>query len=326
MDDAPPLVLELGKLSTRPSAPRFCEGLKERFPECLRRCFSEKQHPPLLRIGDKLRLEDGVTLVIGPSGSGKSVFLSFLSGYPLAGIWPKGSARIGGSGRYIPVAQLGALYHRSMPCIYLPQRFPEMPRGTMVVKKLMLGVAEAYWPFMKMREMRSGGKCLEPVMLEQLHQNRLDHLWERDVASLSGGERQRVEFLTRLAVLKKLEAERSILILDEPTTGLDPKNAKGFLSMVASAHTGLGGKKRCAIVIATHSPNALPHAMDVPLVVIRNYENQGVKGYRTIDVTQYPNIRAFLTNRNVPEMEGDVWDIAYTLLEQDSERANVAES
>ena len=315
MDGSETSVLELDRLRTLPT---LFERAKARLPDWIRRLFPVAQRPPLLRIEGGLRLQAGVTLVIGTSGSGKSVFLSFLSGYPLAGTRMEGSVRIGGRAKRIPVAKMGEVY-RSMPCIYLPQRFPEVPRGTMTVKKLMLGVTEAYRPFMKLKVMSKREGRIKQSLKAHLKRNGLDHLWERDIASLSGGERQRIEFLTRLAILSHLEANQSILILDEPTTGLDPKNAKDFLSEVAKAHAGLKGDKRCAIVIATHSPGAMPNSLNVPVVVIRNHTAPDIDEYRVIDVTQYDTIRAFLPNRDKVATEGAAWDIAYDILMQEGE-------
>jgi energy-coupling factor transport system ATP-binding protein len=74
-----------------------------------------------------------------------------------------------------------------------------------------------------------------------------EHLVERNVAELSGGELQRVCLASALALRPQL------LLLDEPTSQLDPATADAFLELVAS----LG----IAVVIAEQRPRrVLDHA------------------------------------------------------------------
>jgi energy-coupling factor transport system ATP-binding protein len=74
-----------------------------------------------------------------------------------------------------------------------------------------------------------------------------EHLADRAVAELSGGELQRVCLASAVALLPKL------LLLDEPTSQLDPGAADAFLEHVA----GLG----IAVLVADHRPRRiLEHA------------------------------------------------------------------
>ena len=78
---------------------------------------------------------------------------------------------------------------------------------------------------------------------EVLHAVNLDHARDRDPFLLSKGERQ------RLAVASILALRPRLLILDEPTTGLDYREQRRMMALVAELNrTGI------AIVIITHTP------------------------------------------------------------------------
>jgi len=71
----------------------------------------------------------------------------------------------------------------------------------------------------------------------------LDHARERDPFLLGKGERQ------RLAVAAVLALEPRLLILDEPTTGLDYREQRRMMELVSELH-----RAGTAIVIITHTP------------------------------------------------------------------------
>ncbi len=70
---------------------------------------------------------------------------------------------------------------------------------------------------------------------------------------LSGGERQRVAWARALILSPKL------LLLDEPTSALEPARSHALLSLIRN----LNKNKKITIIIATHNPMTLEYFPDV---------------------------------------------------------------
>lgn len=71
--------------------------------------------------------------------------------------------------------------------------------------------------------------------------------FHRRCTDLSGGQRQ------LLALASALAMRPSVLLLDEPTSMLDPVAEKSFLSLLRRVNRELG----CTVVVATHAPRAM---------------------------------------------------------------------
>lgn len=84
----------------------------------------------------------------------------------------------------------------------------------------------------------------------------IGHLRERAPQSLSGGEKKRVALASLLVV------SPSVLLLDEPTAGLDPRSQSMLLEILDQLHeAGL------TLITATHDLTLLPHLADRALVL-----------------------------------------------------------
>lgn len=79
----------------------------------------------------------------------------------------------------------------------------------------------------------------------------LDELGGRSPFSLSGGQQRRV------AIASVLAARPALLLLDEPTAGLDPRSRRACLDAVRAA-----SESGAAVVVASHDANALVEVAD----------------------------------------------------------------
>jgi iron complex transport system ATP-binding protein len=148
--------------------------------------------------------------VIGPNGAGKSTLLK-----AVAGLVPS-TGDVSVDGRSV-----AALGHRERARLigYAPQT-PSLPEGLTVTDYVLLGRTPHLGPLG--RESRSDLDLVSGV-LERLD---LKTLADRPLRTLSGGERQR-------AVLARVLAQQAgVLLLDEPTTGLDIGHAQALLELV----------------------------------------------------------------------------------------------
>ncbi|HEY4689375.1 MAG TPA: energy-coupling factor transporter ATPase [Anaerolineae bacterium] len=168
-------------------------------------------------------------LVIGPSGSGKSTFLRCING-----LVPHFSG-----GRLAGRVQVDGLDTREHPPAELAAHagfvFQE-PEAQFVTERvedeLAFGMENLGVPPLTMR------KRVEEV-LDLLG---IAALRDRPVASLSGGEQQRVAIASALAL------QPSILLLDEPTSQLDPLGAEEVLAALDRLNDDLG----LTIVLSEH--------------------------------------------------------------------------
>jgi len=160
-----------------------------------------------------LDVEDGLTVVAGPSGGGKSTLLRVFNGLVphFYGGQISGSASVAGLDVVrTPTRHLA----RSVGFVF---QDPELQTVYNVVdREVAFGLENIGLP---QREM--SGR-----VDEALHDAGAEHLIGRTVRTLSGGERQRVALASALAM------RPSLVVLDEPTSQLDPEGAAMVLAAV----------------------------------------------------------------------------------------------
>lgn len=173
---------------------------------------------------DGLKVVDSVTLevkngewvsLIGPNGSGKTTLLR-----AVAGLIPhKGNLRLLGT----PVSDI-TRRKLAQQIAFVPQ-IPVIPAGMSVLDYALIG-RTPYIPYLGSET----GDDIEIVasVLEKLD---LIGLASRSIDSLSGGELQRV------ILARALAQQAPVLLLDEPTTGLDVGHQQDVFDLVDSLRT-----------------------------------------------------------------------------------------
>jgi len=142
-----------------------------------------------------LEISEGeIVAILGPSGSGKSSLLRII-----CGLTSPSSGTVELQGKDITHV---APHRRNIGMVF---------QGTFLFPHLTVSENIAYG--LKMRKDSKESQTLRvEEMLDLIH---LSNFSERDVAHLSGGE------TTRVAIARALAPAPSLLLLDEPLTGLD---------------------------------------------------------------------------------------------------------
>jgi energy-coupling factor transport system ATP-binding protein len=172
--------------------------------------------------GVTLRIDEGeLILVIGPSGSGKSTFLRCLNGVVphFYGGTFSGTVRLAGLD---PVKR--------------------EPRGMSSTVGLVLQDPEAQFVVDTVEDelafaMENQGlsqTLMRKRIEEVLDQLSIALLRQRRISTLSGGEKQRV------AIASVLTLQPKVLVLDEPTSQLDPQAAEEVLTVLQKLNEDLG--------------------------------------------------------------------------------------
>ncbi len=171
--------------------------------------------------GVDLDIPVGMFGLLGPNGAGKSTFMRILAGL----LEPtSGSVKIDGQD---VIANPGWLRERLG---YLPQDFgfyPHLTGEQMLLHLLRLKGVSA----------PGGLKGLARELLERVN---LSFAAKRPVRSYSGGMRQ------RLGIAQAIAGDPRLVIVDEPTAGLDPEERLRFYHLLAEL-----AEKR-TVVLSTH--------------------------------------------------------------------------
>jgi ABC-type Mn2+/Zn2+ transport system ATPase subunit len=181
---------------------------------------------PVLR-GVDLRIEAGrMVALIGPNGSGKTTLLRCLLGLqqPL-----RGSVRLLGEGPPGPrlLRRVG----------YVPQRLQLDPSFMLTVREFLAirrpGTAGWFW---------RPSRFVDDQLHEAVAEMDVTRLLDRPVAGLSGGQLQRV------LICSSLLNEPELLLLDEPTAGVDTPGEEDFYGLIADVHRRRG----LTVVLVSH--------------------------------------------------------------------------
>jgi molybdopterin-binding protein len=197
-----------------------------------------------------LRIMRGkITSLLGPSGSGKTTLLRILAGLdsPTRGTVFYGNSMIADSEQTILRQNATLVFQKS---VFF---------DTTVYNNIAYGL--------KLKEDLSKEEISNKVE-EALALVRLQGFEKRRAKKLSGGEHQRVS-LARALVL-----DRELLLLDEPTVNIDPKN----VSIIEETIQRVNREKNTTIVLATHNMfQAEAISQNVALILEGTVKQAGTK-------------------------------------------------
>ncbi|EFJ49894.1 hypothetical protein VOLCADRAFT_104135 [Volvox carteri f. nagariensis] len=188
----------------------------------------------------------GMQAVMGPSGAGKTTLLDVLSGRR-SGPGRSGEVRI--NGRLVTPAQVRVV------CGYVLQD-DVLPGTTSVLEYLAFNAVLRLPPrrySQRQRDARVWGLVRRLGLTKVVH----SYIGDAHVRGLSGGEKRRV------SIAVELLTRPGLLLLDEPTTGLDSTNAARVVEVLAGL---AGGGVNVLLSIHQPRPDVL-RAMDRMLLL-----------------------------------------------------------
>jgi ABC-type Mn2+/Zn2+ transport system ATPase subunit len=194
--------------------------------------FGYEGRPVVRQASLVVRPREFVAL-LGSNGSGKTTLLRGLLGFlpPLAGrVSRRPGLRIG----------------------YVPQREtldPLYPLSAFDVARMGAWRDLSFW--------RPGGARVRARTREALLACRADDLAGQRYAALSGGQRQRV------LLARALASDPELLLLDEPTAGIDPEAEQGILDLLRELRETRG----LSVWMVTHHVHSIAGRADRTAVV-----------------------------------------------------------
>lgn len=159
--------------------------------------------------------------LVGPNGSGKTTIVRAMLG-TLAPL--RGTVRVADGVRfgYVPQREhVDSLYPLTVSDVVIMGRYDRIPVGRRPGRD----------------DMAAGMRALEQVGIP--------HLASRSLSSLSGGQKQRA------LIARALVGEPEVLVLDEPTNGMDLVSTTQILGLVRELHDA----RELTVVMVSHALN-----------------------------------------------------------------------
>ncbi len=188
--------------------------------------------------------EGKITSIIGHTGSGKSTLIQTLNGLLLP---TSGEVRVGEfvvTNKKKKNKRIKEL-RKSLAIVF---QFPEYQLFEETVEKDVAFGLKNYG-YKEVEAIKLAHKALEEVGIDK-------SFYKRSPFELSGGEKRRV------AIAGIIALNPDILVLDEPTAGLDPKGSKIILNLINKFN-----KEGKTIILVTHDMNIVLNYSDHVIVM-----------------------------------------------------------
>ena len=188
--------------------------------------------------------EDKITAIIGHTGSGKSTLIQTLNGLLLP---TSGEVRVGEyliTNKKKKNKKIKEL-RKSLAIVF---QFPEYQLFEETVEKDVAFGLKNYG-YKEVEAIKLAHKALEEVGID-------NSFYKRSPFELSGGEKRRV------AIAGIIALNPDILVLDEPTAGLDPLGSKIILNLIDKFN-----KEGKTIILVTHDMNIVLNYSDHVIVM-----------------------------------------------------------
>jgi ABC-type cobalamin/Fe3+-siderophores transport system ATPase subunit len=186
--------------------------------------------------GLTLGIEEGSFVsVIGPNGAGKTTLLTVINGL---GTILSGSVRVFGK----------LLVHSNVFVIrrdigYIPQHLNIDPRSPVFVRE-----AVSIGRFGKIGLFNKLTLADNNIVESAMDAVGISHLANKPIGHLSGGEHQKV------SIARALAQQPRIILLDEPTSNLDPKSQSEIIRLIEKIYL----ERKYTIVFVTHILSHIP--------------------------------------------------------------------
>lgn len=199
------------------------------------------RHPggPIVLEIDELTIRPGkVVALVGPNGSGKSTLISALAGLLAPA---RGTISINGVAPARQGCDIAVAFQATPATAGLPLTVRDVVSMGRFPHRGLIGALGAD----------------DHIAIEDaLHRLSVDDLGDRQLEELSGGQRQRV------LVARALAQRARVLLLDEPTTGLDLTSRDRILATISDER-----RRGTTVVMATHQLDDADGVADLVAVV-----------------------------------------------------------
>jgi molybdate transport system ATP-binding protein len=212
---------------------------------------------------------NGVTVVFGPSGSGKSSLLSAIAGL-----------------HRLETGSL-TLNERVLEDVAAKVRVPVHERGVgLVFQDARLFPQLSVRGNLQYAERRRPAARNAPIVVEIARRLEIEDLLERPIRNLSGGERSRV------ALARAIVSAPELLLLDEPFAALDGRRRRDFLALLRA----LSKEQGLPMVVVTHH---IDDAAEMANEVIAVRGGRVIAHGAAADVMARPDFTSLLDGRDL---------------------------